>query len=65
MKTKKINKKLVLNKKRIADLSDSLMGNVNGGDDRSVVQTNCLQCPTQINCTKGVTVCVTISPCIC
>jgi len=66
MKTKNFNKKLVLNKKNIADLSDNSMGNVNGGEDtRSVTPTNCLQCPTLINCTNGVTVCVTISPCIC
>lgn len=63
MKTKKFNKKLGLNKKTIAELGDSSMGNVNGGG--TILETNCVQCPTLINCTRGVTVCETISPCIC
>ncbi len=34
MKTKKLDKKLVLNKKTIADLSDCEMGKVQGGIDK-------------------------------
>jgi hypothetical protein len=64
MKTKKFNKKLVLNKKTIAKLSGSVMGNVNGGEELTIIQTNCLQCPTHIECTNG-TRCETCGPYIC
>lgn len=45
MKTKKLVKKLILNKKTVADLSHDTMGKVYGGDDSKPV-TQCVNCPT-------------------
>jgi hypothetical protein len=62
MKTKRFYKKLVLNKKTIADLSGSIMGNVNGGiGEKTAIVTNCALCQPTQTCspTCGVTCGVT------
>jgi hypothetical protein len=48
MKTKKFNKRLALNKKTIADLNNSQMDAVYGGDLGSKPFTVC--CPTELTC---------------
>jgi len=48
MKTKKIDKKLRLNKKTVANLNGSMMGNVNAGGGTlgcgTEIQTGCTPC---------------------
>lgn len=54
MKIKKINKKLELNKKTIADLGDEAMKEVNGGIGLSAPLTNCASClVTGCKCPTG------------
>ena len=43
MKSKKFEKKLVLNKKTIVNLGNNELGNVKGGDQGSAIWSNCCQ----------------------
>jgi hypothetical protein len=66
MKSKKFEKKLMLNKKTIADLNSDKMGNVHGGVVNSQTGSCCLvhtDCP---NCTQtqgGCATCYTCETC--
>jgi hypothetical protein len=74
MKTKRFHKKLVLNKKTIADLNGYMMGNVHGGiditnsqtDSCCLVHTDCPDCTQTCltNCNTCGATCVTCSVCI-
>lgn len=75
MKTKNFHKKLTLNKKTIADLTNSMMGNVLGGDGEPIgisrtydfscllgpsdCVTNCGTCCTCVTCNTCATYCGT------
>jgi hypothetical protein len=51
MKSKKITKKLNLNKKTVADLSLGELKNANGGFGLTIDRTNCLACSyTCVSC---------------
>lgn len=69
MKTKKFSRKLMLNKKTVANLNGSMMGKVHGGEGDSQTPANsccmgptdcpnCTQtcyCPTEVTCATCVT----------
>lgn len=68
MKTKKLSKKLALNKKTISNLSDSEMNNVHGGELTMPPKT-CLVCETDYGpyCDSVIPTCTesTTSPTFC
>jgi len=58
MKTKKLDKKLVLNKKTIADLFDNEMKNVYGGASLDTCWTDCRTlCATEDCCETRLKIC--------
>ncbi len=72
MKPKKLNKKLSLNKKTVADLNVSEMGHLKGGClDTDIRKSGCVTdntcmietCPTDCGASCGVTICTCISFC--
>jgi hypothetical protein len=68
MKTKKFSRKLMLNKKTVANLNGNLMGRVRGGyqntqtDSCCLVHTDCPDCTQTCNCPTDVT-CATCATC--
>ena len=52
MKSKKITKKLILNKKTVADLNNGDMKNAHGGGELKITieWTNCTDCPATFSC---------------
>lgn len=63
MKRKKIEKKLVLNKKTVADLSNNQMGDIRGGG-QTQDETYCpCSVPAEICETRPVLQCLTIKLC--
>jgi hypothetical protein len=66
MKTKKIGKKLTLNKNTVAHLDNGELNAIRGGDGFTLVGLSCIQCPITTDAYTCAT-CVTcrISKCFC
>jgi hypothetical protein len=74
MKTKKFEKKLVLNKKTIVDLNSGMMGNVHGGEEPDhgwtvfpscyLGPTDCPDCTAPSGCVTNCGTCATCDTCV-